>query len=235
MTLSIVSHGQAVLVGLLLRDLAALRLDRVEIILTLNVPEALPFEPDEFGLPVRILENARPRGFGANHNAAFGACATPYFCILNPDVRMDTNPFPALIDELTRTDVAAVAPLVVNEQGQIEDSARRFPTVASLLRKAFKRTTQPDYQLTDGPVSPDWVAGMFVLFRSKAYRAVGGFDERYFLYYEDVDICRRLRDAGWDIRMVPGVSVVHAARRQSHGNLRYTRWHLRSMLRFLSS
>lgn len=234
-TISIVSHGQAELVGKLLNDLAALQLQRVQVVLTLNVPEALPFDPEAIGVPLRIIKNPRPVGFGANHNAAFRTCTTPAFCILNPDLRLHDDPFPALMNQLTQGGVGAVAPLVLDERGAIEDSARRFPTMFSLLRKALSNKRRLDYEVTNEVLSPDWVAGMFVLFNSEAFRSVEGFDEGYFLYYEDVDICRRLRHGGWDIRLTPRATVTHSARRQSRRNFRYARWHLQSMLRYLCS
>jgi GT2 family glycosyltransferase len=73
---------------------------------------------------------------------------------------------------------------------------------------------------------------MFMLFRSAAFRKVGGFDERYFLYYEDVDLCARLRRAGYDIRVEAAVRVVHDARRDSRRSVRYMAWHLSSILRY---
>ena len=74
-----------------------------------------------------------------------------------------------------------------------------------------------------------------MLFRSSVFHALHGFDERYFLYYEDVDLCRRLRKRGYDIRLVPSVRAVHNARRESHRSLRHLRWHLASIVRFLLS
>ncbi len=72
-----------------------------------------------------------------------------------------------------------------------------------------------------------------MLFRSEVYSELAGFDERYFLYYEDVDLCRRLRRRGYDVRLLPSVSAVHDARRESRRSLRHLRWHLASMLRFM--
>jgi hypothetical protein len=85
------------------------------------------------------------------------------------------------------------------------------------------------------PFSPDWVAGMFMLFRNELFREIGGFDERYFLYYEDVDLCFRLRQHGYDVVLVPDARAAHFAQRQSHRNPRYLLWHVRSLVRFLLS
>ncbi len=232
---SVVSHQQAQLAANLLRDMAAFCRDSVEVVLTLNVDEPLPFRTDEFGFPVQLIVNTRPRGFGANHNAAFGWCRGESFCVLNPDIRLAANPFLALDDELARGRAGVVAPRIVDPNGRTEDSARRFPTFISLAAKAIGRTRRLDYDYDVGsaPLSPDWVAGMFMLFRTAAFRAVRGFDERYFLYYEDVDICARLRMAGYDVRLVPEATATHEARRASRREWRYRAWHAQSALRFL--
>jgi GT2 family glycosyltransferase len=76
---------------------------------------------------------------------------------------------------------------------------------------------------------------MFMLFTRETFEAVGGFDERYYLYYEDVDICARLRMAGKEVVLCPTVQVIHDAQRQSHTSPRHLAWHLASMLRFFTS
>ena len=81
---------------------------------------------------------------------------------------------------------------------------------------------------------PDWVAGMFMVLRSETFRAAGGFDEGYFLYYEDVDLCWRLQRSGLRAALLPTVRAIHDARRSSHRKLRYLLWHGKSMLRFFA-
>ena len=73
---------------------------------------------------------------------------------------------------------------------------------------------------------PDWVGGMFMLFSREMFSAIRGFDERYFLYYEDVDLCARLTLRGYKVCLTPKSKVIHQAQRTSHRNLRYLRWHL---------
>jgi GT2 family glycosyltransferase len=155
--------------------------------------------------------------------------------VLNPDVRLAHNPFPALLEELESPGVGVGAPLIVNSSGRIEDSGRRFHTPLSLFRKTLRQGIHLDYPHEQNTFSPDWVAGMFMLFRREVFERVGGFDERYFLYYEDIDICARLRLAGYDVRMVTGVRAVHDAQRRSHRDLRHLAWHLRSAIRFFTS
>ncbi len=227
---SIVSHGHGEMVGRLVGQLLAFP-EVAQIILTLNVPESVAL-PDDARLTV--IGNAEAKGFGANHNAAFATCTQMFFCPLNPDIEFDGNPFPVLSAALGDKRVALVAPVVRSPDGKIEDSMRRFPTPGSLLVKALGgndgryvvREGQPEF-------APEWVAGMFMLFRSRDFQDLGGFDERFFLYYEDVDICVRAWRKGMRILACPQASVIHDARRDSRRSLRHLRWHLGSMARFL--
>jgi GT2 family glycosyltransferase len=234
-TVSVVSHGQNALVNQLLRDLGAHSPERVSLVLTENIPDATPLDTASLSCPVERIANPSVKGFGANHNAAFERCRTPWFCVLNPDIRFSADPFPPLLDALAGPRAAIAGPLVRNPTGGVEDSARRFPTAGSLLRKLFSDRREPDYPTDRGTQDVDWVAGMFMLCRADAYRAVRGFDEAYFLYYEDVDLCRRLRATGNSVRYVPGAEVVHDARRASRRRLAPMLHHLRSALRFLAS
>lgn len=231
-TVSIVSHGQAGLIKALLKDLDDLGMGDClkEVIITVNIPEDHQFEMGS--APIKLIANDSAKGFGENHNAAFKQSETRYFCVLNPDIRLNQNPFPALLESIQAHQGGVVAPRVVDAEGNLEDSARPFPTIYSLFRKLCGNKSAGRYGADVLPDSPDWVAGMFMLFDCKAFSSVDGFDEKYFLYYEDVDICARLRKAGWHVRYCPKTSVTHDARRDSHRKLRYLKWHLSSMLRF---
>lgn len=231
-SISIVSHRQGQLVAHLLDDLKRHCKTPLEVILTLNVPEPLPDGATQCGFPVQIVRNHHPKGFAANHNSAFQYARADYFCVLNPDIRICQDPFPLLMNQLDNPKHAIAVPLVLNPAGVVEDSARSFPTVLSILKKTFLGSCAPEYAINGPIASPDWVGGMFMLFRSSTYRTTGGFDEGYFLYYEDVDLCWRLRREGYDVVLIPAVQVVHAAQRASHRNWQHFRWHLSSMLRF---
>lgn len=234
-SVSIVSHGQGDLVEEVLADLARFSDSlQFEIILTQNIPEQLPLSGKDFPYPVRVVENASPMGFGANHNAAFQLANGSWFCVLNPDIRMPTNIFSILLDEIERQQAAVIAPIVFSPTGQVEDSVRRFPTPLSLAGKMFGRGDgRYSFVVGDEAFAADWVGGMFMLFRAEDYRHVGGFDERFFLYYEDVDICARLWKAGRRVLVCPRAQVIHDARRSSRRELRYMRWHAGSLARYL--
>ena len=236
LSLSVVSHGQIALIVPLLEDLAthcgSLSL---ECLLTLNLPEDLPFDPGGFPFPVRIIRNARPLGFGANHNQAFRHSSGRYFCVLNPDIRLSSNPFGPLLECLRDPSVGLAAPQVRDMHGELEDSARRFPSPFRIICKALGGCRGGDYVIGDAIVHPEWVGGMFMLLPRERFSVLHGFDERYFLYYEDVDLCVRLRLQGLEVVLCPRATVIHHAQRSSHRNFRYLRWHLGSIVRFFLS
>lgn len=233
-TVSVVSHGQNALVNAFLSDLGRLARGDIALLVTENIADGVPLVLPG-GIPAERVANPAGKGFGANHNAAFARCATPWFCVVNPDIRFSEDPFPALLAALEDPRAAVAGPRVLSPQGAVEDSARRFPTLGSLVRKAFAGPAGPDYPADAGAQRVDWVAGMFMLFRTDAYAAVGGFDERYFMYYEDVDICRRLGRIGRKVIYQPAATVVHDARRGSRSNLRLAAHHAASVARFLWS
>ncbi len=234
-SVSLISHGQFSLVMHVLDDLNTHCADDIaEVILTINVDEDVSFSPEKLIFSVHILRNPSPKGFGANHNAAFRLAKGDFFCVLNPDIRLRGNPFPTLLELAGHGDVGVVAPAIIASDGSSEDSARMFPAPSELLRKAFGgKSAVHD---GGGPVQePDWIAGMFMLFPRSVFEEMGGFDERYFLYYEDVDLCARLALKGYRRLVCTDVQAVHDARRTSRRNLRYALMHLKSIFRFFSS
>ena len=228
-TISVVSHGHGQMVVQLLEQLLTFK-EVAQILLTCNIPEVLDIPSD---IRIVLINNISPRGFAANHNAAFALCENSYFCPLNPDIEFIANPFRPLLDALHSYRAALVAPLIVSEDGRVEDSLRRFPTLASLWKKFFWGN-DGRYILNSEhcAFSPDWAAGMFLLFRARDFELLGGFDREFFLYYEDVDICARAWNAGMKIVACPFVIVIHKARRESHKNFQFLRWHLKSMARY---
>jgi N-acetylglucosaminyl-diphospho-decaprenol L-rhamnosyltransferase len=232
-SVSIVIHQQAALLNLLLSDLAKFGAGYdIEILLTLNTQESVSIPVSDYPWPIFIFENALPRGFGTNHNQAFRRAKGDWFCILNPDVRLFDNPLPKLLSEAERSNAAIVAPAAYSVNNELEDNIRHFPTLRLLLGKIIGRDrSRYDFE-SEATSCVDWVAGMFMLVRSEDFRLVGGFDEKFFLYYEDVDICARLWKAGRPVLFCPTAKVIHNARRSSRTDPKYMRWHAASMLRY---
>lgn len=228
--ISIVSHGHGSMVSDLVDHLLTFP-EVAKIVVTFNISEGTAITCND---KVSIVKNNSPKGFGENHNFAFKQCKQDLFCPLNPDIAFINNPFPTLLNHLMHEDVGLVAPSIVSPCGNIEDSWRYFPTLFTILKKVFFSDDGRLNILNDvDTFSPDWVAGMFMLFRSRVYSEIGGFDGRFFLYYEDVDICARLRQNLYEIVACSSVSVIHDARRDSRRKFRHLVWHLSSMFRFL--
>jgi N-acetylglucosaminyl-diphospho-decaprenol L-rhamnosyltransferase len=230
-SVSIISHGHGpILPALLLRLLEFPEV--AQVIVTLNIPESISLPSDA---RVQLVHNQTPLGFGANHNQAFAMVTSPYFCVLNPDIIFITNPFPKLLGSFSDGDIGLVAPMVKNTDGGIEDSVRHFPAPFVILaRRLFGFKDAYVFLEGDANFAAEWVAGMCMLFRSSAYVHIAGFDERYFMYVEDVDVCTRLWKTGLKVIVCPSAVVIHEARRASHRSWEHLRWHITSLLRYFS-
>ncbi len=235
-TISIVSHNQAKLTKKILDDINRFCDHKnTLVILTINIPEEEPFSVKDYLFQLKMIANETPKGFGANHNAAFLHARGDWFCVMNPDINLHSNPFPVLTSEIRKYNAALIGPAVQTPNGVIEDNARTFPTLFSLFLKFINfNVNSALYIIGDDTFPSDWIAGMFMLFPAKIYRTYNGFDEEYYLYYEDVDICARLWKKGHKVLVCPKVVVTHDAQRQSRKNIRYAMWHSKSLFRYFT-
>jgi len=238
-TLSIVSHGHGPLLDRLMKDIAALPSSAdSRIVLTLNVRDEAFDAADYPGLDIVVIRNEKPKGFGANHNAAFAHCRTPWFVILNPDLRFTCgDPFPALTKSAGASGLKAIAPIIVDSAGHQEDSVRSNLTPTSLLvRQLLKRKVAVDSSFPSSRGNRFyWLAGMFMMIDSGAFADVHGFDERFFLYCEDYDLCARLYARGHALGTEPSQKVIHEAQRDSHRSRQHMKWHLQSLYKVWTS
>ena len=184
------------------------------------------------GLEVVSLE--ANRGLAAAANVGVDRASGPSFALLNPDVRATSaGVFERLEEALEDDKVGAVAPALVLPDGTLQDSARWIPTPVDLMVRRVSRAERGAVRVTY-PVDVEWATAACLVVRRRAFEQIGGFDESYFLYFEDVDLCVRLRAAGFRVRYDPTVRVLHQYRAASRGSVRSreTRHHIRSALRF---
>ena len=198
-------------------------------------------DPDAVLLPM-----ASNLGFGTAANRGVTATYADYVLILNPDAVVEPGTTKVLVEALERDPgLAVVGPRTENPDGSLYPSARRFPNLADAAGHAFLGVLFPAnpytrrYRMLDwdhsSPGEVDWVGGSCLLVRRSAFESVGGFDEAYFMYVEDVDLCWRLRQAGWRIAYEPGARVVHSLGASSRqAPYRMILEHHRSLLRFAS-
>jgi N-acetylglucosaminyl-diphospho-decaprenol L-rhamnosyltransferase len=177
--------------------------------------------------PLRVLDMGRNAGYAAGVNAAFAALPGRDVLLLNPDVDpVGAHTVRALATLLARhPSLGIAAPRLVGEDGSFQASARRTPSLGALLgglprvgglgplRRSRIRYEEPSR--AERATVVDWVVGAAMLIRRAAFDAVGGWDERFFLYCEDVDFCRRCALAGWETAYVPEVTVTHLFHAQS--------------------
>ncbi len=165
------------------------------------------------GANCQLIRNRRNRGFGTAVNQGLKKTRGRLVLIAIPHCLIEPGTVDALAGALERHDDCAVAgPRVF---GEARPGMRSFGR-SSLLGRLFPRAGLPSGSLSDAEletrglaVEVDWVSGACMLARRGALRAVGGFDERYFQYWEDADLCHRLRKAGWTVRHVPEARVQH--------------------------
>lgn len=177
----------------------------------------------------RVQVMPRNKGFGAANNAGLSEISTPLVLLLNPDCRIDLSALLTLVRVAEKFPEAAIfAPQLTGKHGR-RDLSYRWP----------RWTWPPRGPGADGPACVGFVSGAAMLWQLDAFRGVGYFDEDFFLYYEDDDLCMRLFQAKRPIILVPESTAVHEGRRSVSGHFRIRSehlrgyWHARSKLTFL--
>lgn len=172
-------------------------------------------------LSVTAIPLPRNGGFAHGCNAGIRKASAPYILLLNPDARIDTPSVRLLVGALeAQPDAGLAAPRIVHTDGSLEYSQRRFPRLVStyaqalFLHRLFPRADWTDELVRDeaaysSRAMPDWVSGACMLIRRTALEEVGGLDEGFFMYSEDIDLCRRLRAEGYQIIFEPDAVVDH--------------------------
>ena len=178
----------------------------------------------EFAPHVTLIANAVNVGFGRGVNQGLARARAQFVLIMNPDCRLQPRAMSVLEDELRGQPRCAIAgPRILDPDGSVQGSARGDPDMftgffgrSAALRRLLPWLPVSRRNVVDISVPPDgpsravdWLSGACVLARRDALVAEGGFDERYFLYWEDADLCRRLRARGYEVRYVPAASAVH--------------------------
>jgi len=183
-------------------------------------------------------------GAGANRGAAAADPATPYLLICNPDTIVEPGAIKAMVAALEADPRRGiVGPRIEDPGGDVYPSPRAFPRTGDAIGHAFLGLFAPGnrftrrYRMLDWDRSTtadvDWVSGSFLVVRREAWRDVGGFDESYFMYAEDVDLCWRAHEAGWKVCFEPSATIVHVQGASTDRHpYRMILEHHRALLRF---
>ncbi len=235
----VVTHGRSELLGACLESLLP-QVD--ELVVVANLPDTTPLPPE-----VSLLERERPHGFAANANLGVGRTSAAAVIVANPDTVADPWAVATLAGFMEGRPRCGVAgPRLRYPDGRWQPSRRRFPTVSGTLvrRTPLRALLRPferqrsHYLLDEQPLEPveaDWMLGGFLLYRRAMLDELGGFDERFRLYGEDIDLCYRAAKAGWERWYVPAATAVHHYPAVIDRRLltRRTLWHWRGILRFV--
>lgn len=195
---------------------------------------------------VSITSNPNKSGYGENHNLNLHTARGKYFAIMNSDMSVPQDIFVCLKNFMDgHSDIGIVSPKVLNEDGTIQGLNKHYPTLLDLfLRRFLPKTFQhlfrrrlDYYEMRDvgydHTYDVPFLSGAFMFCRADLLKSLGGFDPGYFLYFEDVDLCRRVQRTHRTM-YYPEVSVIHFWERSSHKNWRYTTYFLRSATRYFS-
>jgi GT2 family glycosyltransferase len=203
-----------------LESVAAERPDEIVVVENGHGDGSAELVRSRFG-QARLIVNAVNRGYGAAANQAIAACSAPAVLLLNSDTVLAPGALAALGRYLAEHPAVAIAgPRLANADASLQRSTFGFPSPADLLmgetglhllvsrlpllRERFLRTWAHD----EARAVP-WLRGAALAIRRAPFHAVGGFDERYFMYWEEVDLCRRLADAGHEVHYTPATTVLH--------------------------
>lgn len=185
-----------------------------EVVVVENEPERLvePLLGDQF--PEARVVHCANRGFAHGNNRGAEVVDARYLLFLNPDTELLSGTLRELLaaaDARPRAGVIGVRQ--VSPEGTLDPTANAFPSVPRLLAEAFgvRRFGERELDVAryDTEFVTDWTIGSFMLVRREAWDAAGPFDERYFLYSEETDLCRAVSGAGWEVRHVPVMTIVH--------------------------
>jgi GT2 family glycosyltransferase len=171
--------------------------------------------------PAARVVPSRNHGFSHANNRALMTCDARYVLFLNPDTEIVDGTFAELVAAMdARPDVGLVGVRQINTQGVLDTTIRRFPNALRALGDALSAERLPsrprwlgerelDPAVYDTEVACDWTSGSFMLVRREAIESAGFLDERYFMYSDETDFCRRIKTAGWDIRHLPLMTIIH--------------------------
>jgi N-acetylglucosaminyl-diphospho-decaprenol L-rhamnosyltransferase len=197
--------------------------------------------------PEAVVVEQENKGFGAGNNAGMQAASGRWYLLLNSDAWLEPGALEALVAFAeAHPDAAVVGPRLLNPDRSLQRSVRGFPSVWRIateylfLRKLAPRSRALNAFYAGGfdhdePREAEFLMGSVLLVRREAVAAVGGFDERYFMFSEETDWCYRLREAGWKVWFFPGAEAVHvggATTTQNWGPM--FREQVRGHLRFLA-
>lgn len=220
--LLLVSYGSGDEIAACLRTLRTSTVRPARVLVADNLCDGqLAGQLGEFADEIEIHEFADNPGYGGavNRLMAVAPAGTDWLLVVNPDVEFEPDAIDALLAGAADARVGSAGPRILDENGSVYPSARQIPSIGTGVGHALFGKVWPSNPWTsrylnrvpvDRPSAVGWLSGACVLVRTEAFASVGGFDEEYFMYFEDVDLGYRLGQTGWENRYVPAAVVHHS-------------------------
>lgn len=190
---------------------------------------------------VTLIQNESNLGFGKANNIALKKAKGKYFVICNPDILLIEKSFNKILPYMEKNlDIGAIIPKLIDQYHKIEPVYRRNLTPYDVFiryfhpfnmfskRRAYHTMQDKDYSK---PFQVPFGQGSFIVIRTELMQKLNGFDERYFMYVEDADLCRRINQIS-KLEYYPYTSVVHLWEKGSHKNPKLMKWHVQAMIKY---
>lgn len=187
---------------------------------------------------VEYIDAGENLGFGKGHNKVLDIIDSEYHAIVNPDIVFCEDAFSEIIKWMDKNkDIGMVIPLIVDEKGNRQEVYRQELTVFDMFNRMFlkelfkKRAKMHTMQNMDftKPFNVQFGQGSFLIIRSELFRELNGFDDHFFMYVEDADLCKRVNRIS-KLMYFPGAKVIHRWEKGSHGNKTLFKYHVKSMI-----
>ena len=188
---------------------------------------------------VVYISTGKNLGFGGGHNVIIDKLDSKYHAIVNPDILLKEDAFSKIVSFMDETNCGMCVPRITDEEGNLLKVYRREVTVFDMFirmfikggfkkRRAYHTMQDMDY---DKPFQVPFAQGSFLVIKTDLYKKLKGFDERFFLYMEDADLCKRVNNVS-NLLYFPGTSVIHKWEKGSHKNLALFKLHVSSMVKY---
>ncbi|MFK8059286.1 MAG: glycosyltransferase [Polaribacter sp.] len=178
-------------------------------------------------------------GFGKAHKLVLDKIESQFHLVLNPDIVFNSSIISILIRKLeTLDDVSFITPKVKYPNKELQFICRKHPTFFDLINRRLKISPKQIYknEYRDKDLSksfyPEFIHGCFMLFKTQDFKKLNGFDERYFLYMEDADLCKKIDEIGKKKLYFPEVEIIHQHRKGSSKNIKLFFYHFSSAIKY---
>lgn len=162
---------------------------------------------------IKIIPQDQNLGFSMANNIGVKAAKGDILFFLNPDTEIEKIDVQSILDYLGNTEIGIVAPKLIMDNGKVQPSVMNFPNVKNAILEYWlgQKNKYSQYApITDKPIQVEAVYGAAIFMKKTVYQSVGGFNNKYFLYFEDIDLCRKINKEGLKIIFYPDVIIRHS-------------------------